>query len=93
MDVSRTIWKYDVAITDTFALEMPAGAQLLDVQVQHEGGAQLWALVNPTQPTNMRVFRLVGTGHSVPDERLQYVGTFQLHGGALVFHLFEVIEL
>lgn len=25
-------------------------------------------------------------------DRMEYVGTFQMHGGALVFHLFEVLS-
>jgi hypothetical protein len=33
---------------------------------------------------------MYGTGHDMPDDPGQYVGTFQMHGGALVFHLFEV---
>jgi hypothetical protein len=32
----------------------------------------------------------IDAGHPVPDaNRLDYIGTFQLHEGALVFHVFE----
>jgi hypothetical protein len=30
-----------------------------------------------------------GTGHPVVDEPRKYVGTFQMRGGLLVFHVFE----
>ena len=35
------------------------------------------------------MFVTYGTGHDVPDEPGQYVGTFFMNGGSLVFHVFE----
>lgn len=33
-----------------------------------------------------------GTGHTIQDaDRLEYIGTIQMCGGALVFHVFKVI--
>lgn len=85
---SRTVYKYPVTLDDAFALQLPRGAQLLTVQVQR-GEPVLWALVDPGAPDETRTFRLAGTGHRIDDaDLLTYVGTFQLHGGALVFHLF-----
>ncbi|GAI73877.1 unnamed protein product [marine sediment metagenome] len=40
-----------------------------------------------------RHFRLSGTGHPLGDDYLRiinYIGTFQIENGALVFHLFEI---
>lgn len=85
--MSKSVWKFPVSLEDQFPLEMPEGAQPLSVQMQH-GQPCLWALVNPDAPRRSRFFRLVGTGHPV-EEGLGFVGTFQLNGGALVFHLFE----
>lgn len=88
------VHKYRVGLTDLFAVEMPRGAQILDVQVQH-GTPQMWALVDPEAPVERRQFRLAGTGHRVEmygDQQPKHVGTFQLDGGALVFHLFEIVE-
>ena len=31
-----------------------------------------------------------GTGNPMPDEPGEYIATFQMHGGALVFHAFEL---
>lgn len=92
----RVIWKYPVPIVDTFALEMPKGAEVLTVQVQG-GDAQMWALLDPDRPKVERCFRLLGTGHplgvgEVSDRFGRYVGTFQIAGGSLVWHLFEEAE-
>lgn len=87
------VYKYDVLLTDNFEIEMPCGAQLLSFQVQN-GEPVLWALVDPEARHMKRYFRLAGTGHKI--ERapadLLFIGTVQLHGGALVFHLFEALR-
>lgn len=88
------VHKYPVPITDRFTLALPQWAQILDVQAQGSD-AMLWALVAPDEEPEERRFRLVGTGHPIDaDERwwLNPIGTFQLAGGALVFHLFEVMS-
>lgn len=87
----KTIWKYKIDVTDRQMIEMPCGAELLSVGVQ-DGHPVLWALVNPTHYQPYRVLRIYGTGHPVDDEPKRFVGTFMLHDGALVFHVFEEIE-
>ncbi len=86
------IFKYPVAISDSLTIEMPEGAQVLSVQIQHEQ-AMLWALVNPHKPLTKRHFLYFGTGHLItePVDDLRFVGTVQIRGGSLVFHLFEVV--
>lgn len=75
---------------------------MLCVQVQGYA-PYLWVIVDEQAPRDQpRRFRLAGTGHKLdvvdpsynpsPDNCGRYVGTFQLDGGALVFHLFEVTE-
>jgi len=86
---TKTIWKYNVG-ADEFSIQMPIGAQVLDVQLQN-GLAQMWALVDPTAEMTTRQFATYGTGHPINADdhtELNYVGTFQC--GILVFHLFEV---
>lgn len=85
---ARTIWKWSLVVTDVQAIQMPGGAQLLAVQMQ--GGApQLWALVDPTEAhKEMRTIRIFGTGNPIGEYPGDYLGTFQLDGGALVFHAF-----
>ena len=84
-----TIWKYPIPVQDNIQVEMPKGARVLTVQMQMDV-PYVWALVNPQAEKEIRTFRLVGTGHEIRhSDKLTYIGTFQLEGGALVFHLFE----
>lgn len=87
------VWKYDVPIDDYFELNMPIGAQVLTVDVQAERPC-LWALVDPDMPKEKRRFRFAGTGHPInePENRLRFINTFQMRGGSLIFHIFEVLN-
>lgn len=83
------IWKFPFEVTDKVFLAMPAEARVLTVQVQN-GMPCLWALVEPRNtPDGLTEFRIVGTGHEF-DGKGEYIGTFQLREGALVFHVFKV---
>jgi hypothetical protein len=84
-----TVHKYEIPIIDDFSIPMPDGAKVLCVQVQR-GIPVMWARVDVPAPMEARRFRLIGTGNPA-DETGRYVGTFQTHGGALVFHLFEAV--
>lgn len=88
----QAVYKYSVPMTDYFKLALPVGARVLTVQAQGDE-ACLWALVDPAAEKETRSFRLAGTGHPI-DERLdlRFISTFQLRGGLLVFHVFEVVE-
>lgn len=86
-----TIWKFPLVLEDFQWLWMPHGAELLSVQAQ-AGKPQLWALVDPSAVKVKRSIRTCGTGHSLREEHGKYVGTYQLDGGALVFHVFDMGE-
>lgn len=87
-----TIWKYALSTTDHQEVQMPAGAQILCLQVQL-GIPCLWAVVDETAPTRTRLIRIYGMGHFM-DERHpgKFIGTYQLNGGSLVFHAFDLGE-
>jgi hypothetical protein len=85
--MKHTIWKYPFEVTDNVSISMPGGAQILTVQAQNDTPC-VWALVDPEAPKQTHHFRVYGTGHPI-DEPGQYLGTFQLYGGSLVFHVFE----
>lgn len=87
----KTVWKFPVPLHggDRFTIAMPAGAKALAMQTQH-GMPALWALVDPGAAPEPRRFRIAGTGHPIDEEIVGYVGTFQMSGGVLVFHVFEV---
>ena len=88
----KKIYKYPTEIQDEQVVLLPTGAKILTVQTQ-SGKAFIWAMVNPTMPNDMAVtIRIFGTGHTIQDaDRLEYIGTIQMCGGALVFHVFKVI--
>lgn len=85
---SSRIYKYPLMVHDEVTIMMPAGANVLCVQTQG-GQAQVWAVVDAESAYEPRTFYVVGTGHPMPRDAGRYVGTFQLEGGSLVFHVFE----
>jgi hypothetical protein len=90
-----TVHKFPIEPQSNPEIEMPVGAKLLAFQAQHDVPT-LWALVDPdAASTETRRFVFVGTGHPIPDhvDSLKHVGTCQLHGGSLIFHLFEKTKM
>lgn len=71
-------------------LKMPRGAKVLTVQTQG-GEPQLWATVDRDAPSVNRTFVTYGTGHEMSEDLLDYIGTYQLYDGTLVFHVFEIL--
>ena len=96
--MKKTIWKFELEIGDNQKLELPIGAEILTVHTQNEIPC-LWALVDPDADQETRHFEVYGTGHPVRYDSNRakpklgidriYIGTFQLHNGILVFHVFE----
>lgn len=86
----RTVWKFELfSVDDDVRITMPMGAKILHVEAQREVPC-VWALVDPGADKVEYRFRLAGTGHPLPDDVGPHVGSFMLHGGRFVFHLFEV---
>lgn len=85
----KQIWKYSLRTIDRQTLQVPAGAKILTVQVQR-GEPYLWALVDPAadHPSNINI-AVFGTGHNIPDDIGEYIGTFQLLNSELIFHVFK----
>ena len=85
--MAHRIWKYPLELFDRQSLSMPAGAQPLSVQVQ-DGALFLWAYVDPSRAADPRQVRIIGTGRPIEYNPGRYVGTVQMEGGALVWHVF-----
>lgn len=92
----KTIWKFPCDIADDLTINMPLGAQILTVQMQH-GVPCIWALVDDAMPKLAHKFAWRGTGHNCDtltprhhESAPKHVGTVQMANGNLVFHLFEV---
>ena len=85
----KTIYKYELELTDWQMWTMPEGAEILCVQIQ-QGKPCLWVLEDTDRPPCARWIRLFGTGHEIPpDEDLEYIGTFQMFDGGFGGHVFE----
>lgn len=91
--MKKQIWKYELEIVGNQTIEMPVNAEILTVQIQNETPC-IWALVDPKQAKEERRIEVYGTGHDVHYDMgvsRKYLGTYQLHGGSLMFHVFEYL--
>lgn len=86
--MNRTIWKFDLQVAGRQVVNVPNGAKLLTIQMQH-GRPVLWAEVNPDEPhVAGREILCFGTGHPITPKQT-YLGTVQEMGGNLVWHFYE----
>jgi hypothetical protein len=89
----RTIWKIDVEVADVpLVAKLPVGATVVHVGTQHPDDprtVQVWLEVNDAGPVEERSFRIIGTGHAMP-ENARYVGSAIVYDGQLVWHVVEV---
>lgn len=84
----KTIYRYPFQIEDTITLRMKNGAEILCVDSKGGVEPSIWAAVDTAANDELVTFELRGTGHSFNGQEGRYLGTFQMAGGALVFHLF-----
>ena len=85
------IWKYPLEIRDEQSIKMPGTSAILAVQVQN-GTPCLWVMVDPRNPGRFRKIAIYGTGHEMSQSPYNYIGTFQVANGSLVFHVFDLGE-
>ena len=83
----KTVHKYTLNIEDTVELRIPEQSTLLKIDVQR-GLPQMWFLVDDALPKQTCRFLVRGTGHRC-DGVGKHLGTFMVHGGDFVFHVFE----
>jgi hypothetical protein len=84
-----TIYKYPVAMEDSFTLDLPVGSRPLSVQAQR-GEPMLWVAITDSTRRERHRFYLRGTGHPLGEAKAErFIGTFQLENMGLVFHLFD----
>jgi len=87
----KTIWKFELSITDIQTISMPRDARILSVQTQF-GKPCIWAIVSDDEIKRDRTFIIHGTGHPCSCKKEDFIGTFLIENRALVFHLFERLE-
>lgn len=85
------VWKFEMA-TARAVFDMPEGAEVLSVGYQN-GNVVIWAEVNPSNPTERRIFNALNTGMQLPGDRMKFYGTVQCQGAIqdyIVWHIYEV---
>lgn len=74
-------------------VEMPADATGISCHSQRERIC-VWAEVFPTNKLEKRYFAIYANGQDIPipQSKRHFAGTVLMHGGSLVFHVFEVFK-
>lgn len=85
----KTIYKYPLNPADLYIL-MPIGAKILSV-AQQDNQICLWAEVDNEAPEGLVGFEVFGTGHEVPDNDREFIGTALINDGEFVFHVYKMI--
>ena len=85
----NNIFKYPVSLGE-FERALPKDRRILSVQMQGDNPC-LWAMVDSSSEIQKVKFIVRGTGHEFePNTTQSYIGTFQMAGGGLIWHLFEL---
>lgn len=98
--MNNRIHKDMLVVTDRQIVTAPIGAKFLTVQVQpnlnrhwvtvNHTNVSLWFQVDIDLETKVDYdIRMYGTGNPMPDDPGEYIGTFQLGEGELVFHVYN----
>ncbi len=89
----KTIWKFPLSLDRKQVLKIPSRGKILRLATQG-GIPHIWVFIDSDIEEEERTFITLGTGHQVysPEaERLQYIGTWEMHQGALIWHVFELL--
>jgi hypothetical protein len=85
----KTIWKMKLKPTGQQTFDVMAGAKVLTVQMQGETPC-MWLMLDPDSESRERMtIEIFGTGHPMHDFEREYIGTYQIDGGAYIFHVFR----
>ena len=86
----KKIYKYQLKLIDSQSVFLPVGYKILSAQLQ-AGQLCMWAMIDPyiadMVPVEIKVF---GTGHEIESNCGDFIDTFQLNNGGLVFHVFAL---
>ena len=89
----RTIYKYQFQVNDFLEINLPVDSKVLTVQMQNDVPS-IWVEQDPEREKYKQKFAIFGTGQNMGRAdgygTLEYVGTFQMNDGGLVFHLYKI---
>jgi hypothetical protein len=85
----KTIWKFQLELTEAQQIWLPNSAEILCVQMQGRTPC-LWASLDSQAETWPWMIYLVGTGQPIPEVKgLNYIGTVQMgQFSQFVWHVF-----
>lgn len=87
----RKIYKYAISVTDEQVIAIPDGSRILTVQRQRDH-VFIWIEIDPEEK-QMRTLQVytVATGASFSGRGI-YLGTYQLFGGDLIYHVYVEVQ-
>jgi hypothetical protein len=83
----RTVYKYQLDL-GTVTIELPENAEIITVGKDPHGKYSLWAIVNTEAVKVKKNFKILGTGHEVPNNAW-YIDSFM--DDMFVWHVFELV--
>jgi len=88
----KTVYKYTLDLVDLQVIQLPYDSTILSVAEQFDQ-IVLYALVDPAETlVAEHTIRIAGTGHTIKQPHVHFIGSIVLEAGHLVFHVFEVFE-
>lgn len=88
----KTIWKVILALMPEQKIAVPCGAEILCAREQHENICVWFRCDRDAVEREHRLIYIVDTGGIAPDSsEARYLGIASLHGGDLIFNIFEKI--
>ncbi len=85
----KRIFKYPLDLTSFQTVQLPVGSKIISVGNQCNK-LRMWVEVDPEQrDTQTRKIVVVGTGHTLPDVELRFIGTVPINEGTFIWHIYE----
>lgn len=83
----KTIYKYELDFNHPH-IDIHSGFEILSIKMKNDIFT-MWILVDTDNPIERIMFDIYGTGHKLPDDHGEYVGTFHETKYNLVWHVFK----
>ena len=83
----KSIYKYPVNPLD-YKIIKGTIEKFLSVEYQPNNGICVWAAIDTNLPEEEYIVSCYGTGHKLPNDPGEYIGTVQMYSGEMVLHFF-----
>lgn len=88
----KQVWKFPLNVAGS-TFKVPVEHKFLHFNMQH-GTPCVWVEVSGETDAHVeRTVGIFGTGHDIPPEFDQYLGTIFIDGGTLVFHAYAISKV